>query len=155
MSRITDLSRQFTYDAWADARILACMQAYPLTHDLISTWSHLVSAKRMWLQRVLGESHTPLALWNIITVAETAVLLPALDKRWAAFVADLDEDDLDAPVQFVGGTGEQRSDRLIDILFHVLSHGTYHRGQIAVGLKANGIEAPLTDHIVFAREFAR
>ena len=41
-----------------------------------------------------------------------------------------------------------------DILFHLASHGAYHRGQISVTLRHSNLEPVNTDYITFVRELA-
>jgi uncharacterized damage-inducible protein DinB len=48
--------------------------------------------------------------------------------------------------------GIESTSSLRDILTHVVNHSTYHRGQIARGIKAKGGVPPVTDFIAFARE---
>ncbi|MHA3962954.1 MAG: DinB family protein [Candidatus Thorarchaeota archaeon SMTZ1-45] len=36
-----------------------------------------------------------------------------------------------------------------EILFHLVNHFTYHRGQIAMGLKILGKEVPMTDYVPY------
>ena len=48
--------------------------------------------------------------------------------------------------------GETFSNKIKDILFHIINHSTYHRAQIATDLKQNGIEPINTDYIFYKRK---
>ncbi len=41
-----------------------------------------------------------------------------------------------------------------DILFHLASHGAYHRGQVSVTLRHSNLEPVNTDYITFVRDLA-
>jgi len=41
--------------------------------------------------------------------------------------------------------------RVEDILLHVVLHGCYHRGQVAIALREAGAEPSATDFIAFVR----
>lgn len=47
---------------------------------------------------------------------------------------------------------ERFSNTLSDLLTQVLTHGAYHRGQIAAEMRANGEEPVLTDFIAAVRK---
>lgn len=48
--------------------------------------------------------------------------------------------------------GETYEQPLQDLLFHILNHSTYHRGQIAMLLREAGYTPPATDFVYFNRE---
>jgi uncharacterized damage-inducible protein DinB len=39
--------------------------------------------------------------------------------------------------------------KLDEMFFHMVNHFTYHRGQIAMGLKMLGKEVPMTDYVPY------
>jgi len=57
-----------------------------------------------------------------------------------------------APVHYENLKGEEFWTPLRDILFHVVTHGDHHRGQIAMLLRAAGRDPADTNFITFARE---
>jgi uncharacterized damage-inducible protein DinB len=72
---------------------------------------------------------------------------------YAAFVEQLrDEGDLSRPVPYRNQHGNAYETPLLDVLTQVLTHGAYHRGQIAKCLGRAGTAAVNTDYITFQRE---
>ena len=61
----------------------------------------------------------------------------------------LDTIELSQPVQYVTGKGQTFSNSLHEILFQVINHSTYHRGQIATEFRQSGLEPLLTDYIFY------
>lgn len=151
MGRIASLRRTFTYDAWANRRLLEVFADLPLQHEVLSTWSHLLLAQRLWLERILGEERNPLALWTVLSVPESAELVTELERRWAHFLEDLPERELEREVRFTNTQGRPQVDILGDVLLQVTHHSAYHRGQLTVRLVTAGFTPPTTDLIAWTR----
>ncbi|MFW9807212.1 MAG: DinB family protein [Candidatus Thorarchaeota archaeon] len=45
--------------------------------------------------------------------------------------------------------GKRVSIKFDEIIFHLVNHFTYHRGQIAMGLRILGKEVPMTDYVPY------
>jgi uncharacterized damage-inducible protein DinB len=63
----------------------------------------------------------------------------------------IDSGILPDELNYVNTKGEQAIHKVQDILFHVVNHSTYHRGQIASDLKQCGIEPVVTDFIFYKK----
>jgi uncharacterized damage-inducible protein DinB len=151
MERLTHLSRRFAWDAWANKRLLEALSDLPVTHEVLSGWSHLLQSQRLWLMRCLGEEHDRLSLWTVLTVADSATVVHELERRWSHFLEDLTVKDLARAVEFTDTQGRARHDALGDILDHVSLQAAYHRGQLAVRMSGHGFTTPVLDFIAFAR----
>ena len=60
--------------------------------------------------------------------------------------------DLIRMVEYRNSKGEAWSNRVEDILTHVLMHSAYHRGQIALEMRASGAQPAYTDFIHAVRQ---
>lgn len=149
----TDLSRSFRYDAWANRRILAAARGTPaLPQRPRAVMAHLLAAQRVWLMRLTGGDTSGLAIWPQMTLEDCEPLLADNERSYAAFLASLPPQRRDEIIEYRTSTGVAMRSSVGDILTHVLLHGSYHRGQLAVAIEQAGGEAPLTDFIVFARD---
>jgi uncharacterized damage-inducible protein DinB len=54
-------------------------------------------------------------------------------------------------VSYRNSAGREFTNTVADIVTHVAMHGSHHRGQIALKLRASGQEPPYVDYIQFAR----
>jgi len=63
----------------------------------------------------------------------------------------LDEIDLAAIINYSNSQGQPFSNSVRAILFHIVNHSTYHRGQIATEFRNSGIEPIHTDYILYKR----
>ncbi|MBA3708310.1 MAG: DinB family protein [Planctomycetes bacterium] len=149
--RIEDFRRGFIYDAWANARVAACLAASAPTDAARSRWNHIIDSKRVWLARVRGDEVDHVASADR-SFEEAAALLVEVEAGWAEVLSEMSGAELDRVVTFHNRQGVPQADTLSDILQQVALHGAYHRGQIVAMAKASGATPPATDFIVFARE---
>ena len=155
----------FTYDAWANRRMLdACgaLSHEQFTRDLGSsfrsvrdTLAHILGAQWLWLERFRGRS--PAALPS----AEQYADLASLGARWTQFesellsyVSGLSAADLERSFDYRDLKGNPYSSLLGQTLQHLANHGTYHRGQVTTMLRQLGAKPVSTDLIGFYRERA-
>ena len=75
-----------------------------------------------------------------------------ISLAWRNCLKQFSELPIDDAVNYRNSKGEQWSSRVEDILTHVLFHSTYHRGQIAMQMRASGLTPACTDFIYAVRE---
>jgi uncharacterized damage-inducible protein DinB len=61
-------------------------------------------------------------------------------------------DDGKRMITYRNSTGAEWTNSLEDILLHVANHGVYHRGQVALLVRAAGGKAIGTDYVLFTRD---
>lgn len=113
----------------------------------LQLFSHVLNAHHIWNSRIRKEQsaynrlqgHAPKDLRHI-DLANHVTSFSIIDSGLLA-------EDLN----YINTKGEQAFNRVQDILFHVINHSTYHRGQIASDLKQSGIEPLVTDFIFYKR----
>ena len=149
--------RLFQWDAWANERVIGalrgCDATKPGVRKAIDRLAHALCAQEIWLSRLgAGEWEAGRALFpegaDLKEVERDAKLLAA---RWAQVCRVLDGGSLDEMIVYTSTEGAAFETSRRDIMLHVSHHGTYHRGQIAVDLKREGVVAPATDYVFFAR----
>lgn len=160
-----DVRTLFTYDSWANWRMLDACAALSLeqfTRDLGSsfrsvrdTLAHIMGAQWIWLERFRGRS--PSALLN----AEDYPDVGRLRTRWAdlqrelaSYIEGLSVADLERSFDYRDLKGNTHSSVLGHTLQHLANHGTYHRGQVTTMLRQLGAKPVSTDMIGFYRERA-
>jgi uncharacterized damage-inducible protein DinB len=153
------LQRLLAYHGWAYARLLGELAS--LTEEqyrapcglffgsIHGTLNHLALVDRIWLARVRGEP-SPYSRLDAEAVTELAGFEAFLEigvAAWRNHLQDLTETELLAPIAYRNMAGEPQQRPLLDIVTHLVNHGSHHRGQISAALTALGRPAPKLDYI--------
>ena len=145
------LRRLFAYDAWAVARVLATLKNSP-SRKALALLAHLLVSERIWLLRVQGQDTSQVNKSPDIQLDECESLSRETARAYTDFLGSIKEEDLAAPITYRNFKGEEYHTPLGEILLHVANHGTYHRGQIALTLRAEGVTPVDTDFITYVRQ---
>ena len=151
-----DFLRMFAYDDWANRECLAAMRAAnSVPADALGRMAHILSAQKLWLERILKQPQS-MPVWPSSTLHECAALADEMSSAWRNYLERVANQfapgSLDDKVEYRNSKGELWSSRVEDILTHVLLHSTYHRGQIALQMRASGMEPAYTDFIHAVRQ---
>lgn len=144
-----ELRRLMQHLRWADERALESLRATP-EPDALRRYAHVLGAEHTWVSRVRGQAPA-VAIWPTLTLAECEALAGENAAALQAAVEALGEDDGDREVEYRNSAGAEFRSRVVDILLHVAMHGAYHRGQVALLVRAAGGEPQPTDYIAFMR----
>ncbi len=146
------LARLFRYVTWADLRAVKALQAAPIAQaEALPLLAHLLAAEHVWLARL--EQREPRHLvWPKLSLAECATLAAENTAGFAALLDRLSDEQLDAIIRYRNTQGLEFANTVTEILTHVVTHGAYHRGQIAKAIGRSGGAAVNTDFIMFLRE---
>lgn len=120
--------------------------------SLLATWSHLVMAEWLWLER--WQERPPEVLPDWVAGADlaqlNAILLEVRKKRQEA-LANFGEADAARREVYVNLARNRRWNVTVaEMMTHVVNHSTYHRGQITTLLRHLGKNGVTTDFILFA-----
>jgi uncharacterized damage-inducible protein DinB len=146
------LQTLFRYVAWADRRVLAALRDAPTAQaEGLPLFAHVLAAERVWLSRLC--QHAPRQpVWPTLDLAACEVLLAENEAGYREYVAALADDHFATAVHYTTSQGQPMVSTVLDILTQVVTHGPYHRGQIAKIIGRSGGTAINTDYITFSRE---
>lgn len=109
--------------------------------------NHLLNAQQIWNARILGEK--AFKVWQINLWED----LQQIDnENYLKSLQIVEEADLNKLIVYSNSSGAKFSNKVKDIMFHIINHSTYHRAQIASELRRSGIDPLLTDYIVYKRD---
>jgi uncharacterized damage-inducible protein DinB len=150
------------YTAWATMLLLnaaATLTPEELTRDfgtadrsVVGTLAHTFAADRVWPARVTG---APPPVFITDADRDLAVLQqrwPALMNAWKSWAAGVTDEQALAAIAYRDLKGIERTQVLWKIVFHVVNHGTHHRGQVSGFLRSLGQAPPELDLIVYYRQ---
>jgi len=148
------LMRLFRHLAWADGRAFEALEALSEPPAAaVTLMAHVVAAEAIWLARIEGRDPAPLVPWTPLTLEACRTLSGATLPAFEALAASITPHRLAEAIAYRTTRGEPFETPLGDILLHVALHGAHHRGQIASHLRAQDLEAPVMDLILFSRAF--
>lgn len=156
----------YDYHYWANERILAQIEKVS-DADFVKTMSkgygslratlvHLIGAEWLWRSRLDGSS--PAAGLR----EQDLATFDAIRARWReegsklrAFIANLNEAELQRIVQYKNTKGDAFARPLWQILSQLANHGTQHRAEAAAMLTDLGLSPGNLDQTIFFDELAK
>lgn len=146
------LARLFRFVFWADRRAIESLRGTPAAHnEALPLLAHMVAAEHVWLSRLL-QREPRLAVWPTLTLEECEQLAAENETGYRAMLDQLSDNQLAEMKHYRNAAGQDFATPVLDILLQVITHGGYHRGQIAKIVGRSGGTAINTDFIMFTRE---
>lgn len=163
MIPLSTFGELFNYNYWArDRQLEACGRITqeqflrPMGNSFSSlrdTLAHLLIAEWGWHERWRGRSPTQADIEQFS--AERLPTAAAIQERWhrverdiREYLMGLSEEALAYPLSYTNLKGERWSYPLWRMLFHVVNHQTYHRGQVTTLLRQLGAQPVQIDFLV-------
>ncbi|MBL0922360.1 MAG: DinB family protein [Phycisphaerales bacterium] len=152
---VNHFRRLFDCDRRATALLVDALRgAERAPERALERLAHTVAASEVWLSRVDRTAPRPDELFPKWGLNESAERAEAVGRAWSERIGSWTDTRLHQPVRYTSTEGAAYESRLHEILTHVVNHATYHRGQIAVDLRAAGFAPPTTDFIAITRQKA-
>jgi uncharacterized damage-inducible protein DinB len=159
-SLVSQYRRWFDYEQDAHAKVIRSLESVPSDRRsapefirAVGVLAHIVAARRVWLGRLgaappASGSLFPqdlsfdrvIAQWNDVT------------RLWTDFLGQLTDEAITKSFEYQSLDAGRFRNRLEDVLTQLFGHSWYHRGQIAMLVRAAGGEPAITDFIYWCRE---
>lgn len=150
MTALDYIRKLWTHAAKADVALVDAVRSGSAPADALRELAHVVGAEEVWLSRVEGRQSRS-AVWPEGSVETIESLLRETHRGYGAYLGRIADADLEAFVTYTNSAGRTFSDKLGDILMHVMLHGQYHRGRINLMLRQSGGTPVPCDYIAFVR----
>jgi len=147
---LTMLKTLYAQKTWANAELYDCMatvdpvmHAEPL-HTAMRTLNHIYVVDRIFRAHLVGEAHsyTQSNTVDTPTLAELHFAAAETDLWFESYLAGLDAGALAESLAFRFTDGDAGRMTREEMLFHVLTHGAYHRGNVGQVLKSISMAPP-------------
>jgi uncharacterized damage-inducible protein DinB len=140
----------YQYNEWANRRVLNAILEQMVTDEkILSLFSHQMVANFLWLHRVKGLPPPPYELWKTYSTDVLTKMVNEASADWLTFIKD--NDTFDRVLKYNNFTGDYFENNVEHIMMHLVNHGTYHRGQIALLMRMRGYRPVNTDFITYDR----
>jgi uncharacterized damage-inducible protein DinB len=155
------------YNTWANskfAEFLSSIDNGVLDHENSSSFSsifktvvHIWDAQVVWYRRLEGVSLRAFPSSSFAGTKKDALEgLVQSSEDFDRFIQLQAPDFLNTMLTYQNIKGDTFTDAVEDILFHVVNHSTYHRGQIITMLREAGVTNLVsTDLILYLRELRK
>jgi uncharacterized damage-inducible protein DinB len=162
MIAIETLRELYEFNYWArDRQLKACeaLSSEQLLRPMGSSFSsvrdslaHLLVVEWLWLERWLGRIVTKqdtleFAGENFPSVRSISARWESIEQAMRDYLRGLSDSDLTKPFTYTNLQGVQATYPLWRLLFHLVNHQTYHRGQVTALLRQLGAQAVSTDYL--------
>lgn len=144
------LTSLFAQKSWANRELFDVLASVTSTehaaslHTAIRTLNHIYVVDRIFRAHLLGETH-PYTATNTTETPELGALHFAVaetDLWFEDYASKITNPALAECLAFQFTDGDSGSMTREEMLFHVLTHGTYHRGNVGQILKNISIAPP-------------
>lgn len=161
----------FSYHCWSIRKIITHLEQFPATlleapvknvfPSLLHTLEHIVSADQLWLSRIHA-SLLPLAennfyiqkpITDTLTPGITlAILRDRFEQIFAGYIHLFEKvGDTTPVITYQNLSNVSLEDTLLNLIQHVVNHGTYHIGNISGILRQLGESNTATDFTLYTR----
>jgi len=113
----------------------------------IQLLNHILNVHHIWNSRIIA-AQSQFMIWDI-QLPEKYLDIDKDNLETSNKI--IDSFDLDTSIQYANSKGQPFDNTVRDILFQIINHSTYHRGQIAMEFRQNNIEPLVTEYIVYKR----
>ena len=147
-----------TYNTWANTRVLDAVSgldagqfkrvlggSFPSIH---LTLTHMLWAEWLWLERWQG--HSPKELFapeDFPSVSDIANRWRQIHAGQRTFVQSLTPTDLQRVIRYTNRAGQEWEYTLARMIYHLVNHSTYHRGQVTNMLRMLNATPAKTDFL--------
>jgi uncharacterized damage-inducible protein DinB len=116
---------------------------------ILSLVGHVVAAQFLWLHRIKGLPAPDVKLWDKYSLDQLVPMAEKAGQQWLEFVGSTD--NFDREMTYRNYVNEPYTNNVENIMIHLVNHSSYHRAQIAMLLRQNGLEPINTDFITYDR----
>lgn len=154
------LVEAFNYKCWAVQRTLDAArqvdsQAFPATLPFVrQQLNHMVIVEDLFRAR-LQDDPAPHAATNSDVVPSLEALQERIgrsDQWFSDYAGGLDPDRFNDVLTFRFADGQHGAMSRLEMLFHIINHGTYHRGAIGHALDLAKVAHPADTYTVFIHQ---
>src|SRR3954468_19555774 len=135
----------FEYTHFGNTALIDAFQEHSgkLSEKSIQLLNHTLNVHHIWNSRII-QTQSEYKIWDIQPPER---YLDIAKENFETSNRIIDSFELDQPIQYTNTKGQPFENTVRDILFQIINHSTYHRGQIALEFRQSNIDPLLTEYI--------
>ncbi|WP_341960416.1 DinB family protein [Planococcus maritimus] len=157
-----DSQKMFAYHQWASQKVLElvqdCGEEYYTKEGLNSfpsireTIRHVIGVEKLWFQRINGVKSPEFTQFDVETVDQAKQAIMLLHAEMELYFATLSEESWQEELDYRNMKGQEFHHSREEMLFTLVNHASYHRGQITSFLRQFGKVGIPLDYIYFQKQ---
>ena len=141
------LPKLILYNLWANQSWLEHIATkYSDDEYLRKMISHILLGEQAWFQRISAQP-VDKDVFRLLNNEQLRALWKTHEKLYEEVLAG----DLERVIAYTRFNGDQFQSSISDILMHLVTHGSHHRGQLATHASKMKYESLNTDYINYTR----
>ena len=151
MQTVEHLRQLFTYNDWANRRMLTALKENYVekSHKILA---HLLITEREYFERLYGKDSKGFDFWQDLSLEECGTLARETAERYEKLLRRFDDEGLDLTARYRTSEGVWHENTFREMLTHVFFHSSIHRGNIMLNLREAVFAPPKIDYIIYLRE---
>ena len=118
-----------------------------ISDQILKIFCHIENSHHIWNNKIqTTPTVIPRKPWGIYSITE---LIEIEKENFNSTISLLEKFDLDFQIRYTLSSGKIFTNSVRDILFQIINHSTYHRGQLATEFRKSDIEPLMTDWISY------
>jgi uncharacterized damage-inducible protein DinB len=151
MYSIEHLRDLFTYDDWANRRLIVALKQTSSDKSR-RVLAHVLITKREYFERLYGKDSTGFDFWPDLSVEECSRLNKELAETYERLLSNFEDEGLGLTARYKTSEGVSYENTFRELLTHVLLHSSIHRGNIILKLREECFAPPKIDYVIYLRE---
>ena len=157
-----DKDQLFSYHKWATLACLAHVQTLGEEYyqkngansfaSIQATVEHVIGVEKLWLLRMNGVSKPAFEHFDVATTEKAIEAFMLLHAEMELFFASLSEQQWEESLDYQNMSGDHLSTAREEMLFTIINHASYHRGQITSFLRQFGKQGIPLDYIYYQKQ---
>lgn len=157
-----DKDKLFSYHQWALQETLEHIESLEegiynreganSFNSISDTLGHMITVEKLWLMRMTGVEKPKAEQFDVSTAGKAKKAFMLLHAEMELYFSSLTPEQWQETMKFTSLQGELFENTREEMLFTVINHATYHRGQITSFLRQFGKEGIPTDYLYFQKK---
>jgi len=150
MNTVEHLRELFTYNDWANRRIVHALKSNR-SERARKILAHLLITEKEYYERLYGKDSTGFDFWQNLSTEDCGRLARENAENYERVLKRFDDEGLGQIARYKTSEGIAHQNSFREILTHVLFHSATHRGNIILKMREEGGVPPAIDYIIYLR----
>ena len=151
METVEHLHELFTYNEWANRRIITALK-FSRSEKAQKILAHLLITEKEYFERLHGKDSTGFNFWQDLSLDDCRSLAQENAENFEKLLKRFDDEGLGQIAGYKTSEGVAFTNTFRELLTHVLFHSSIHRGNIILKMRETDFAPPLIDYIIYLRE---